>query len=251
LPGQPGVEFILDRKTEQERRIRCLNDAHVLKTLLVNLGHSFLSAGPSRWYVEGLDNVNGVTWATVGGHPSMIYCVPQGGASYPNNGARLVDTVDASPVERAAGLFERKVTKNRDAELDRYSCTKLAKNTYQAVRYAGKIAVTDGSFQKAAKAVVIGRLPDIENGVSATLIKAHTLDLAQTAAGLKDFPEEAWAQVPLTAELWPTRRWHNERMTATDAGAIKAYQKKFSREAEKALEDDVAQYRAQLRLKGA
>jgi hypothetical protein len=70
--------------------------------------------------------------------------------------------------------------------------------------------------------------------------------VATEALRRDDFPADAYTVVPVTHELWPKARWHGQRMTMTDSEPIRLYAREQRREADKAIEAEVAQFRAEL-----
>jgi hypothetical protein len=88
--------------------------------------------------------------------------------------------------------------------------------------------------------------PDLESDFSAVLIRACGLDVAEHALQHKDLPAGAWVTVPLTSELWPKARWHNEVLSMTDSEGIREQARRQRRAAAKSIEDEVQAFRAEL-----
>jgi hypothetical protein len=78
------------------------------------------------------------------------------------------------------------------------------------------------------------------------LVRAPSLDVATEAVRSDSFPADAWVVVPLQHTLWPKAAWHSQRMTMTDSEPIRLYAGEQRREADKAIENEVAQFRAEL-----
>jgi hypothetical protein len=157
-------------------------------------------------------------------------------------------TVCGGPTEGSSTVFPRLVTKNRARELDRYAITKLLNRDFTAVRCGEKVAVGQKSFQQAAEGVVPKRV-NLDEEIEAVLIQAPSLDVAHEALRRDDFPADAWVTVPVTHELWPKAVWHDQPMTMTDSAPIKRYAKQRVRDAEKALEVEVEQFRNELKAR--
>jgi hypothetical protein len=114
---------------------------------------------------------------------------------------------------------------------------------YTAIRCAGKQAIGE-SFRATAELIAPKRF-DPDRDFEATVIRASSLPVASEALKSADFPAEAWVTVAVTHELTPKATWHNERMTATDSAPIERYRRQRIREAEAAVEAEVAQFRAE------
>jgi hypothetical protein len=133
---------------------------------------------------------------------------------------------------------------SRAKELDRWGITRLPEIDYTAVRCNGKTAL-GGSFQSVAEQVCPKRF-DPDSDFEAVLIRAPDARTASEALRSEDFPSESWVVVPVTFELWPKAAWHNEPMTESDAAPIRRYQRQQRREAEAAIESEVAAFRDEL-----
>jgi hypothetical protein len=189
--------------------------------------------------------VRPATWNNLADHPAVTYMNPSNEASYPRNPRFLRCSVRGGPPELSSGVFPRLVTKNRKQALDRYTVTALLNRDFVAVRCGGKVAVGEKSFQSCAEKVVPRRV-NLDEEIEAVLIRACSIEVATEALRRDDFPPDAYTVVPVTHELWPKARWHNQPMTATDLEPIKRYRRQQRREADKAIENEVAQFRAEL-----
>jgi len=245
LSGQPVVEVDLDRRTEEDRRIKLLDSDHVLRPILKRAGYRLELFEAGRWWVHGCESPTGETWNVVGDHPALVYTSPPDGASYPSSPAYLIDTVDVGPPEKASQVFERLFTANRAQELDHYAVTRRAKQDYTAVRCGEKKAIGETSFSQTAR-LVASQQPDLATDFAAILIRAASLAVATEALGHAEFPADAWTVVPVTNEFWPRRRWHSQPMTATDLAPIERYAREQSRTAEEAVEAEVEQFRSEI-----
>jgi len=245
LSGEPGVAVELDRRTITDHRLRRLDLAHTIKPILINAGFTLEYKQSGEWYIHGLKNLAGSDWNVLTDRPSMIYKVPPGGARYPGSGATVVDTVHGG-FEKASQLFERVVTENRDKELDRHTITKLLPKRFVAIRYGERSIIAEGSFAQGASRVVEDRQPDLLTGVSAMLIETFDLEVAKAALAHKDLPPDGWTTVAVSFELWPLKPWSNESLSATEREGIKRLAKRQRRAAAKAVEDEVAAFRAEL-----
>jgi hypothetical protein len=173
-------------------------------------------------------------------------------ANYPNGSPEYVYcTVCDLGRKTASGAFEQLCAKGRAKALDAWSITRLPVIDYTAIRVAGKQAVGE-SFRPTAELIAPKRI-DLDRDVQATLIRACALSVASEAMKHASFPEEAWVTVPVTHDLWPKAAWHSQPMAMTDAAPIKRYQRQRVREAEAAVEAEVAQFRSELaqRQRGA
>jgi hypothetical protein len=93
------------------------------------------------------------------------------------------------------------------------------------------------------------RVSDTHEEQMRKLKERLSLPVASEALKHADFPEEAWVTVPVTHTLDPKQRWYDERMSATDLEPIKRYAKQQIRDAEKALEAEVAAFRNELKAR--
>jgi hypothetical protein len=240
------VEVELDARTKVDHRTRRLNETPMLRTLLKHYGYSVRHADNGLLYAEGLacrEADCGATWHDLEAHPSMRFDTRS--ATYPGNPEFVVCTVCNGSRETAAMLFPRLCAKQRAKVLDTWGITKLLMADHQAVRCGGKTIVTAGPFQQAAKAVTPKRV-DLESEFEAVLVRAPTLDVAIEAVRSDSFPSDAFVTVPLTFELWPKNRWHGEPMTRTDSAPIERFQRQQRRDAEAAVEAEVAQFRDEI-----
>jgi hypothetical protein len=246
MSGEPIVTVELDAKTKVERRTGMLDNEPVMIPMLRSAGYSIEPHGALS-YATGLACPRcGATHNVLEDIPAMRYVTPGGDASYPSNPRYLSCTVCVGPPVRNSALFTHLHPTNRAKHLNGYSCTALHLKDYTAVSCDGKAVVTDLlSFQQTARQVAINQ-PDLENGFSAVLIRACAFDVAERAPQHKDFPAAAWVTVPLTSELWPKARWHNEALTMTDSEGIREYARRQRRAAAKSIEDQVAAFRADL-----
>jgi hypothetical protein len=228
--------------------MRRLDLSETLRDVLRDHGCSIERYADGLRYVRNLACGHegcGATWNDLEDHPAMIYASPASEVTYPRNPRYLCCTVCSGPRELTSGVFPRLVTKARAKELDRYANTKLLNQDFTAVRCGEKVAISEKSFQQAAEMVVPKRV-NLDEQIQAALIRACSLDVATEALGRDDFPNEVWVTVPTTHELWPKARWHNQPLTATDRGPIEQYRRQQRREADAALEKEVAQFRAEL-----
>jgi hypothetical protein len=247
LSGQAVVTVTLDPRTAVDHRMKRLDLVETLFDILENTGCSIeRHKNGHRRFVRGLDCPHcGETWSNLEDHPAVELVTPTGECSYPRNPRRLRCTVCGGPPETSSAVFPRLVTKGRAKALDRYAITKLLNQDFTAVRCHGKTVISGGSFQQTAKGVVPKRL-DLEGDVEAVLVRACSLDVATEALERDDFPADAWVTVPVTHELCPKAAWHSQPMTATDREPIERYRRQQRREAEAAIESEVAQFRAEL-----
>jgi hypothetical protein len=236
----------LDRRTETDHRRRLLDTAPMLRVVSKHFGFPVEHADvDGKLYVTGLACAApdcGATWHDRESHPAMRYDCR--GANYPGNPEFTFCTVCGFSRETASTLFERLCTKGVVKTLDLWSITRLPVIDYTAIRCAGKQAIGE-SFRATAELIAPKRF-DPESDFEATLIRACSLSVANEALKGADFPEEAWTCVSVTHELDPKQRWHNEPMTETDAAPIRRYQRQRVREAEAAVEAEVAQFRSEL-----
>jgi hypothetical protein len=248
LPNQPVVEVTLDARTAVDHRMKLLDLGPTLIDVLQDHNCPIERHTDGRRYVRNLacgHEACGATWNDLGNHPAVTYVVPSGDTSYPRNPRYLRCSVCGGPPEKSSEVFPRLVTKNRKQALDRYAATALHNRDYTAVRCGGKVAVGEKSFQSSAEGVVPKRV-NLDTEIEAALVRACSLDVATEALRRDDFPADAYTVVPVTHELWPKARWHNQPLTATDLEPIKRYRRQQRREADKAIENEVAQFRAEL-----
>jgi hypothetical protein len=248
LPNQPVVEVTLDARTAVDHRMKRLDLEDTLRKVLQDNGFPIERHTDGLRYVRnlacGADSC-GETWNTLKNHPAVAYVSPSSEVTYPRNPRHLRCTVCGGPPELSSGVFPRLVTKNRAKELDRYSITKLLNQDFTAVRSRGKTVVSGESFERIARAVAPSQ-PDLDLDFEAVLVRTCGIDVATEAVRSDSFPNEAWTVVPVAHTLWPKAVWHNQRMTATDTAGIREHAKRQRREAEKSIENEVAQFRAEL-----
>jgi hypothetical protein len=240
------VEVELDARTKVDHRTRRLVEAPMLRTLLKHYKYPVRHGDNGLLYAEGLacrEEDCGATWHDLEAHPSMRFDTRS--ATYPGNPEFVVCTVCNGSRETAATLFPRLCTKQRAKTLDTWGITRLLMADHTAVRCGGKTIVTAGPFQQAAKAVTPKRV-GLDREFEAVLVRAPTLDVAIEAVRSDSFPSDAFVTVPLTHELWPKNRWHDQPMTMTDSAPILRHQKAQRREAEAAVTAEVEQFRADL-----
>jgi hypothetical protein len=247
--GEPVVTVTLPAKTATDRRILMLDNGEVMISMLRNAGYSIAHHGHLR-HADGVKCPHegcGATRNTLDNTPSLRYVTPGGDTSYPSNPRYLSCTVCVGPAIRNSGLFRALYPKNQAKHLDEYSITKLHLRDYIAVRCDGKTAVGEHSFQQVARLVTTNQ-PSLDADFSALLIRACAADVAKQALAFETFPFEAFVNVPVTFDLWPKARWHNETMTATDTAGIRDHAKRVLRQAAQdaelevqALRDEIAQ----------
>jgi hypothetical protein len=240
------VTVTLDRRTETDHRRRLLDTAPYYRIVAKHFGYSVEHADNGLFYVTGLacgEENCGATWNDLEAHPAIRY--DSRGANYPGSPEHSYCTVCSGSRRTASTLSEQLCTKNVAKTLDLWSVTRLPDIDFTAVRCATKTIVTAGPFQQAAKAVTPKRV-DLESEFEAVLVRAPTLDLAIEAVKSDSFPADAWVVVPLQHTLWPKAAWHDQPMTMTDAAPIKRYQKEQRRQAEQAVEAEVAQFRDEI-----
>jgi hypothetical protein len=114
-----------------------------------------------------------------------------------------------------------------------------------AVRSRGKTVVSVESFQRIARAVAPSQ-PDLDLDFEAVLVRTCSIDVATEAVQSDSFPNEAFVVVPVAHTLWPKAAWHIQRLTMTDSEPIRLYAREQRRKANKAIENEVAQFRAEL-----
>jgi hypothetical protein len=251
LTGEPVVTVTLPPKTAVDRRIGLLDNGPTIRPMLKDTGHPIERHTDGCHYAKGLACTHAeceAVWHTLDNHPSMRFVSPGGEASYPSNPRYLHCTVCAGPIVRASGLFPALYPRDRAKHLDEYAVTTLHLRVYQAIRSDGKTAVGEDSFQAVAK-LVAGNQPNLDVGFEALLIRAPGLDVAKLALTFETFPFEAFRTVSVTFELWPKERWHSQPLTATDTAGIHEFKKRQRREAAKALEAEVEQFRSELRAR--
>jgi hypothetical protein len=250
LTGEPVVTVTLPPKTAVDRRIGLLDNGPTIRPMLKATGHPIERHSDGFHYAKSLKCTHeecGADWHTLDNHPAMRFVSPGGEASYPSNPRYLHCTVCVGPIVRASGLFPVLYPKDRAKHLDEYAITKLHLRAFLAIRSDGRTAVGEDSFQAVAK-LVAGNQPNLDVGFEALVIYAPGLDVAKLALTFETFPFEAFRTVSVTYALWPTRRWHSERMTATDLSGIRDHEKrmlsKAAQDAElevQALRDEIAQ----------
>jgi hypothetical protein len=248
LTGQPVVTATLDARTAVDHRMKRLDLEDTLRKVLADNGLPIERHTDGRRYVRGLScghEACGETWNTLENHPAVAYVTPSSEVTYPRNPRYLRCGVCGGPSELSSGVFPRLVTKNRKQALDRYSITKLLNQDHTAVRSRGKTVVSGESFQRIARAVAPSQ-PDLDLDFEAALVQACSIDVATEAVRSDSFPNEAFVVVPVAHTLWPKAAWHSQRMTATDSEPIRLYAREQRREADKAIENEVAQFRAEL-----
>jgi hypothetical protein len=248
LSGQPVVEVTLDQRTAVDHCMKRLDLGPTLVRVLQDNGCSVERYEGGHRYVRDLACGHegcGATWNDLGNHPAVSYVVPSGDMSYPRNPPYLRCSVCGGPPELSSGVFPRLVTKCRARELDRYSITKLLNQDHTAVRSRGKTVVSGESFQRIARAVAPSQ-PDLDLDFEAVLVRTCGIDVATEAVRSDSFPNEAWTVVPVAHTLWPKAAWHGQRMTMTDSEPIRLYAREQRREADTAIENEVAQFRAEL-----
>jgi hypothetical protein len=251
LTGQPVVTATLDARTAIDVRTKRLDLEDTLRKVLADNDLPIERHEDGHRYVRGLScgvEACGETWNTLSNHPAMRYVTPGGDPSYPGNPRYLSCTVCVGPAVRNSGLFLHLHPTNRAKHLDDFSCTKLHDRDFTAVRCDGKAVVTDLSFRQTAQMVAVNQ-PDLGSDFGATLIRACALDVAEHALQHKDFPHDAFVNVPLTSELWPKAAWHSQPMTTTDSEGIREHAKRQRREAAKSVEAEVAAFRAELKAR--
>jgi hypothetical protein len=246
------VEAKHDRRTETDHRRRLLDTAPMLRVVSKHFGFRVEHADDGLLYVKGLSCANpdcGADWHDRAAHPSMYY--DSRAANYPGSPEFVVCTVCGFSRETASTLFGRLCTKGVSKTLDRWPVTRLHSTDFVAIRCAGKQAVGE-SFRPTAELIAPKRI-DLERDIEAVLIRASSLPVASEALKSADFPEEAWVTVPVTHELWPKSAWHSQPMAMTDAAPIRRHQRQRDREAQAAVEAEVAQFRSELaqRQRGA
>jgi hypothetical protein len=248
------VTVTLDARTKVDHRMRRLDTTPMLKTVLGRYGFKAEHADANGLlYAVNLPCASkecAATWHDREGHPSMRFDTRS--AVYPSGSPEfVVCSICGAPRETASAIFERLCTKNRAKALDAWTITRLPAIDFTAVRCNGKTAL-GGSFQSVAEQVCPKRF-DADRDFEAVLIRAPDARTASEALRSPDFPSESWVTVPVTHELWPKAAWHNERMTATDSAPIERYRRQQDREAQAAVEAEVARFRSELaqRQRGA
>ncbi len=239
------VGVTLEPKTEVERRTGMLDNEPVMIPMLRAAGYSIVPHGGLRYAKGAACPHCGATHNVLGDHPSMRYVTPGGEASYPSRPHYLSCTVCVGPPIRNSALFVHLHPTNRAKHLNDYPCAALHDRDYTAVSCGGKAVVTDGSFRQTAQRVATSQ-PDLESDFSAALIRTCGLDVAEHALLHKDFPRDAFVNVPLTSELWPKAAWHSQPLTATDTAGIATHATRVRRQAAKDEEAEVAKFRAEI-----
>jgi hypothetical protein len=235
----------LDPRTETDHRRRLLDTAPYYRIVAKHFGYSVEHADNGLLYVTGLacgEENCGATWHDREDHPAIRY--DSRGANYPGSPEYSFCTVCGFSRETASTLFERLCTKNVNKTLDRWPVTRLHSTDFVAIRVAGKQAVGE-SFRATAELIAPKRF-DPDRDFEAALVRASSLPVASEALKSADFPSEAWTTVPVQHTLDPKQRWHNERVTATDAAPIRRYQRQRVREAEQAVEAEVRAFRDEI-----
>jgi len=240
------VTVKLDARTAADHRMRRLDTAPMLRKVLASFGGRVEHAdADGKLYAKGLACGHtdcGTDWNDLGAHPAMHY--DSRGANYPGSPEYVHCTVCGYSRETASRLFERLCTKGRTKALDTWPITRLPEIDFTAVRHGDKKAIGE-SFRSTAPQVAPKRL-DLDRDIEAVLIRAPDLRTASEALRQGDFPEDAWTVVPVTHELTPRARWHDQPMTATDSAPIRAHEKQRQREAEVAVAAEVEKFRAEL-----
>jgi hypothetical protein len=243
------VEVKLDRRTETDHRIRLLTSTTpMLRTVLSHFGYPVRHADNGKLYAKNLvcGNTDCATdWHDREDHSSMYY--DSRSANYPGSPEFVACTVCGYSREAASALFSRLCTKNVVKTLDLWPATRLPVIDYTVVRCAGKTAIGE-SFRATAELIAPKRI-DLDRDVQATLIRACALSVASEAMKHPDFPAESWVTVPVTHNLDPKERWHDQPMSATDSAPIKRYQKQRIRDAEAAVEAEVQQFRDEIAMR--
>jgi hypothetical protein len=243
----PGLVTVkLDARTKVDHRMHRLDTTPMLRKVLTRYGHPVKHADDGKLYAWDYacgEESCGATWNDRENHPAMYY--DSRGASYPDGSPEfVVCTVCGFSRETASAAFERLCTKHRDKALDAWAITRLPMLDFTAIRCNGKRALGE-AFRPTAELVAPKRI-DLGRDVQATLIRACALSVASEAMKHASFPEEAWVTVPVTHDLWPKQRWHSQPMTKSDAAPIRRYQRQQRREAEAAIESEVAAFRDEL-----
>jgi hypothetical protein len=252
LTGQPVVEVTLAAKTEVDLRVSMLGNGPTIRLMLKDTNHAIELHTDGYRYVKGLKCTHsecGLDWDTMGNHAAMRFVTPPTEAHYPGNPCTLSCTACSGPIVRGPDLFRALYPTRQAKNLDKFSVCYLHLRDFIAVRCEGKIACGEASFQEGAK-LVAPRQPNLETDFAAMLVRAPTLAVAKEALGCETFPHESFKSVPVTHDLWPRARWHNQPMNATDTAGIASHAKRMLRQAAQdaesevqALRDEIAQRR--------